>query len=111
SDAELRLFLKNNNYILQVFFHKSLHKFSRKLFRNQYSSNIHILPHGTNVQEQLLKSEILITDYSSVAWDFLFLNKPVVFYQFDNNLFYDHHKPYISIPRELFGSFTRNYQE
>lgn len=36
------------------------------------------------VEDLLLESQLLITDYSSVFFDFSYLNKPVVYYHFDN---------------------------
>ena len=37
----------------------------------------------------LNESCLLITDYSSVAWDFIYNDKPVLFYQFDKNEYED----------------------
>ncbi|MEX6101942.1 CDP-glycerol glycerophosphotransferase family protein [Mammaliicoccus sciuri] len=31
------------------------------------------------------ESKLMITDYSSVAFDFSFLEKPVIYYQFDRD--------------------------
>lgn len=33
----------------------------------------------------LSQSALLVTDYSSLAWDFIFYDKPVIFYQFDKD--------------------------
>lgn len=40
-----------------------------------------------DVQFLLKQSSMLITDYSSVAFDFAFLHKPVAYYQFDDHRF------------------------
>lgn len=40
-----------------------------------------------DVQLMLKQSSMLVTDYSSVAFDFAFLHKPVVYYQFDDHRF------------------------
>lgn len=40
-----------------------------------------------DVQFLLKQSSMLVTDYSSVAFDFAFLHKPVVYYQFDEHRF------------------------
>ena len=40
-----------------------------------------------DVQTLLKESSILITDYSSVFFDFAYLEKPVIFYQFDEEKF------------------------
>lgn len=42
---------------------------------------------NVNVMDELAKSRLLITDYSSVAYDFTFLNKPVLLYQSDLEIY------------------------
>lgn len=37
-----------------------------------------------DVMKDLVESELLITDYSSIGFDFTFLGKPVILYQFDS---------------------------
>ncbi|WP_431804134.1 CDP-glycerol glycerophosphotransferase family protein [Halobacillus andaensis] len=40
------------------------------------------------VQELLLESSLMITDYSSVSFDFNYMAKPVIFYHFDPDSFF-----------------------
>lgn len=40
-----------------------------------------------DIQELLKKASLLITDYSSVFFDFFYMKKPVIFYQFDYAMF------------------------
>jgi len=44
-----------------------------------------------DVQTLLKESAILISDYSSVAFDFAYMRKPVIYYQFDEELFFEKH--------------------
>lgn len=44
-----------------------------------------------DVQELLKTSAILITDYSSVFFDFAYMNKPVLYYQFDEKEYHSEH--------------------
>ncbi|MDY6407478.1 MAG: glycosyltransferase [Pseudomonadota bacterium] len=37
------------------------------------------------VSHAIRQSAMLITDYSSVCWDFMYMNKPVIFYRFDRD--------------------------
>jgi len=59
--------------------------------------NISTVRKDADIQELLLISDILITDYSSVYCDFLLLNRPVLLYTYDydeyvsnRGIFYDH---------------------
>ncbi len=60
------------------------------------------------VQELLCSHEILITDYSTVAFDFSYMEKPVMFYQFDRNRFYGEHYNEGPITEDkLFGTVVK----
>ena len=39
-----------------------------------------------DIQDLFNTSSLMITDYSSVSMDFLYLNKPVIYFQFDNDI-------------------------
>lgn len=45
--------------------------------------NVHLLPSDVDVYDLLSDTEILVTDYSSVYFDFLLVDNPVVFYPYD----------------------------
>lgn len=44
-----------------------------------------------DVQELLKESSLLVTDYSSVFFDFAYMRKPVIYYQFDRDAFRQGH--------------------
>ena len=48
-----------------------------------------VKPEEARIQRLLAGCELLITDYSSVAFDVAFLNKPVIYYQFDEDSFWE----------------------
>lgn len=60
---------------------------------------------GDEMQEQIIASRLLITDYSSVFFDFSYSRKPVVFYQFDEKEYYAQHyqKGYFDYYQDGFG--------
>jgi CDP-glycerol glycerophosphotransferase (TagB/SpsB family) len=62
-----------------------------------------------NVSTLLKESALLITDYSSVSLDFLYMQKPVVFYQFDpqNN----HHIPSDEIKYSDIGNVVDKHEQ
>lgn len=48
-----------------------------------------------DVQDLLLDSAVLITDYSSVAWDFGFLRRPVLYFHFDTERLIGSQAPHV----------------
>ena len=50
-----------------------------------------------------MQCKLLITDYSSVAWDVYYQGKPVLFYQFDIDTYNEAHGSYLDMDTELFG--------
>lgn len=60
---------------------------------------------GYDVQELLKESMLLITDYSSVFFDFAYMKKPLLYYQFDKEQFHSNHysQGYFDYQRDGFG--------
>lgn len=61
-----------------------------------------------DVQHLMKSSQVMITDYSSVAFDFSFLGRPVAYYQFDSHRFAN---PHVSAHEELPGPIISNENE
>lgn len=61
-----------------------------------------------DVQELLISSQVLITDFSSVHFDFAYLKKPVLYYQFDERQYYAGHyrRGYFDYRADGFGCVT-----
>ena len=82
-NKNLIYYLEKNNIKLQFYMHIKLQRYS-ELFDTLENDNVKIIKHGEkNVQDILKESRLLITDYSSVAFDFAYMKKPVIFYQYD----------------------------
>jgi CDP-glycerol glycerophosphotransferase len=56
-----------------------------------------------DVQRLLKESALMITDYSSVGFDFSFLNKPIIYYQFDRERFIGKHPSHLDLDNDLPG--------
>ena len=57
----------------------------------QAADEVEILPYDTSWRELFARGSILVTDYSSVAFDFAYLKKPVIYCQFDRKEFFQSH--------------------
>ncbi|MGE6257440.1 CDP-glycerol glycerophosphotransferase family protein [Heyndrickxia sporothermodurans] len=60
-----------------------------ELFNIPDNKRIKVIKLGEKkVQDLLIQSSIMITDFSSVSFDFSYMNKPVIFYHFDFDTFF-----------------------
>lgn len=87
SSEKLKNILNNTSYIIHFYNHYEFQKFNH-LFEKFESENIHILKFGCKrVQEMLKESKLLITDYSSIYYDFFYMKKPIIFFMPDQDVF------------------------
>ncbi|EMY35242.1 CDP-glycerol glycerophosphotransferase [Arthrobacter crystallopoietes BAB-32] len=63
-----------------------------------------------DVQHLLKESAVLVTDYSSVGFDFSFLDKPVHYFQFDRERFLGPKGSHLDLDAELPGRISFNAQ-
>ncbi|ABR30933.1 hypothetical protein SU69_05480 [Thermosipho melanesiensis] len=78
-------FCENNKIILVTKFHFaniSIHE-SKSFVELDNKNNIINLPHDMDIYNITKLSNILITDYSSVYFDYLLLNRPIIFFPYD----------------------------
>ena len=80
--------LKKNNYKLKM----CLHPIMKEQWRDFTPSENVIVNEGyVNYSDFLQKACMLITDYSSIAWDFAYVVKPVIYTHFDEEEFFQTH--------------------
>lgn len=101
-NQELLSFLDETDTELIFYIHPKLRDFIQNFHAN--SSGIRLIPFGaTALNELIMECSMLITDYSSVCWDVSYLNKPVVFYQFDTEAYESTNGSYIDMEHDLPG--------
>lgn len=91
-NAESRKRLADLNVVVFQKYHEAL---TDRLLKEE---NIYILPDEFETQELLYISDMIITDYSSVYFDFLHTLRPVIFYPYDL-------EAYIREDRELYYDY------
>ena len=87
NSKELIELIKKHN--LEVFFYP--HPNMKKLIDIGKLTNEYVKPAEGDLQELMKSSQMLITDYSSVFFDMVYMKKPVIFYQFDEEKFRKYH--------------------
>lgn len=78
-----------SKYDLDVIFypHRNMQKYI-SVIKNEIKTNAIIASwEEYDLQELLITSAMMITDYSSVFFDMIYMKKPVIFYQFDSEKF------------------------
>lgn len=80
SDNMLNEYLVNNGITL---LYKPHHKIKHLELDSLPLSNIKILNENDDLTDFIRNADVLITDYSSVTWDFVYNDRKVLFYLFD----------------------------
>ncbi|EAK0442343.1 glycosyltransferase [Campylobacter lari] len=76
-------------------------------------SHIKIANQDESLQVLFCNSSLMITDYSSVAFEMAYLEKPVIYYQFDKEEFFTSHtlqKGYFDYKKDGFGPVVKNQE-
>lgn len=111
-DPDLQRCLKKYNCQIVFYPHRDMQRFLPAFStKNPYIKFADW--HQYDVQTLLKKASFLITDYSSVAMDFAYMYKPLLYYQFDLEEFRmtQYKKGYFDYDKDGFGPVCRSYQE
>jgi CDP-glycerol glycerophosphotransferase len=75
-------------------------------------SHVSVVRHGeVAIQDLLLRSTMMLTDFTSAAIDFSFLDRPVVYYQFDRTRFIGKRPSHFDLDEELPGEIVATRDE
>lgn len=115
SSNEFLEFLSVHGMTAVFYPHRHMQKYIKdfkKEFHDISIIEIESFPDG-DVHELLKKASVLITDYSSVAMDFAYMEKPVIYYQFDYKKFRKYHLPegYFDYNDDGFGPICHNLDD
>ncbi|MET3548177.1 CDP-glycerol glycerophosphotransferase (TagB/SpsB family)/glycosyltransferase involved in cell wall biosynthesis [Paenibacillus favisporus] len=105
NDSNLIEKAKSKNYEIIFFPHPDIYQQLVDFDRNDY---VKFVDYNISYQQLFNESSLLITDYSSVAFDFAYLSKPVLYFQFDRNHYNDGYFDYESMG---FGEVCNEYDE
>ena len=110
NNPKLDEILKEYDVTLNFYLHPKFRKFITEF--SVVSDNIRLIPFGEEpLNELMMQCNLLITDFSSVAWDVYYMKKPVLFYHFDIE---DASKTlgfYMDMKNDLFGERAVNPDE
>ena len=110
TNKKLISYLEEQGMQLSIYIHQLMQAYLDNFKKAELSKNVIILPIDADITEELMKAELLITDYSSVAYDFYYMNKPILFFQFDKEEYQQKVGSYVDLDNGLFGQpvYTMN---
>lgn len=111
NDERLIEELKKHNYIIKMVPHPNVLCQLEDFTENEY---IKIEKDLVDYQKEFCENALLITDYSSIFFDFAYLSKPVIYYQYDREEFYKtqiYSKGYFEYESDGFGPVCETYEK
>lgn len=107
---EINELLFENNITLHFLLHPKFKEYSKKFDTGGEQIKTHQFG-DIKINEMLMESSLLITDYSSVAWEFYYMKKPTIFFQFDKEQYKEYQGSYLDLDNELFGDQVLDISE
>jgi CDP-glycerol glycerophosphotransferase len=111
SDQSLDAVLRSKGIELYFFLHPSAQPFI-ELFHSDFESIVIASRKTHDLQDLISSASLLITDFSSVFFDFAFLSRPVIYYHFDYEDYRKSHyaEGYFDYETCGFGPVEKNVQ-
>ena len=109
NDERLLNCIESKGYTACFFLHPTLSSY-KKDFKSNKIINVES---EANYQKEFSEAKLLVTDYSSVAFDFAYLRKPVIYTQFDSDTFFEgqmYDKGYFNYEKDGFGPVCYDYE-
>ncbi len=112
NDQRLIDVAKENGYTIRFLPHPLLQPHMHLFTENP---DVVFLPADVAYREVFAESDLILTDYSSVVFDFAYLRKPVVYAQFDRETFFSgehmYVRGYFDYDRDGFGEVETDYEK
>ncbi|WP_245634535.1 CDP-glycerol glycerophosphotransferase family protein [Janibacter limosus] len=105
TDPRLSALLARHDASIVFCLHPNMQQFSHHF----HAPGVTVVHQGdVDVQDLLKQSEVMITDYSSPGFDFSFLDKPVIYFQFDVMRFLGRWGSHLDLGNELPGPIAHD---
>ena len=104
NSPRLAQILEKYDATLRFYIHPKLGYLINNFGSNELSPRVQLIEQGSEpLNEIMMECNALITDYSSVCWDMLYMDKPIVYYQFDQELYEETVGSYVDLNNDLPG--------
>lgn len=108
NDSRLIDFCKKHGYKLIFKPHPNVYRFIELFETNDY---VIIDSTSNSYNDIFTHASLIITDYSSIAFDFAYLKKPVIYYHYAKDYHFDIEESYFDYKTMGFGEVVDNHEE
>lgn len=104
--------ITENGLDVVFFLHPNMQKYTKYFTGLETKARV-LCSSDVDLQYMLKKSALLITDYSSIYFDFAYMKKPLLYYQFDIEKFREGHyqEGYFSYEEDGFGKVCKTSED
>ncbi|TWD92399.1 CDP-glycerol glycerophosphotransferase (TagB/SpsB family) [Neobacillus bataviensis] len=107
---KLSQLLSEHNVTLNFYVHPKFMPYVENFTSSH--KQINVIQFGeAKINDLIMRSSLLITDYSSVAWETYYQKKPVLFFHFDIEKYMENQGSYMDLKKEIFGDVAYNSTE
>ena len=98
--------LRKSGQMLVFSLHIEFEKY-KSFFEKFESDVVHITDmHERSISERIRECSMAATDYSSLVFDVVYLGKPAVFFQYDQEMYNRYRGSYVNLETDLPGKVT-----
>ena len=111
-DKRLQRARKKYGYTLDLRLHPLMQQFGQQFYDGEEDDCFEISE--GSYRELFARSDLIITDYSSAVFDFIYMKKPIIYAHFDREKFFSGHvyqRGYLDYEKGGFGPVTRTVDE
>ena len=109
----IRSLLSTNGIHMQIVLHPFMKKFTKHFsgLTNPGSGMEFSDSKHSSIEQAIEDNDMLLTDITSVSWDFLYLNKPIIFNMFDREEYMAKRGSYLDLVDDLYGYRADSIEE
>lgn len=107
NNKDLIDYCKDNDYGIRFMPHPELTRYLGLFDKNDFVE----IDLNSRYQNIFNESSLMVTDYSSIFFDFAYLKKPLIYYQYANDYHYDAENGYFNYKNNGFGPVVDNEEE
>lgn len=112
NDPKLKALILSDDLNIKVVLHPFMKKFEKHFKPLQGGDRISVVTFDeASIKDEVINADMLLTDYTSVSWDFLYQNKPIIFYMFDQKTLEVERGTYLNLDEDLYGYKAKSTEE